>query len=142
VQNQADINMNVMPGNPGSMSPNMQTMPMMANSVVYPEVFYKLQPYIMMACDRMDTYGSMMPTQEMVEQMSDGIYDNVSRMYPEMAEYANNYDKKMKDDQTVETVLFGRGPFFGFGFRRRGLFRDLIDILLLSELTRRRRYYY
>lgn len=142
MQNQT--NMNSLPENPNTINPylNMQGTPMMVNSVVYPEVFYKLQPHIMMMCDQMDTYGSMMPTQEMVEKMSDSIYDNVNRMYPEMSEYVRNYEKKMNDDQTVETVIFGRGPMFGYGFRRRGLFRDLIDILLLSELTRRRRGYY
>lgn len=123
------------------------------NMSVYPEVFYKIQPYIMLACDQMDTLNPAMPTQEMAEQMSDNIYDAVTRTYPEMAEYARSADTRASGDPedaygpAVEAVSFGVGPGFGpgmgfgrrFPFRRRGVFRDLIDILLLQELFRRRR---
>jgi hypothetical protein len=104
----------------------------MAFRVVYPEIFYRLQPYIIMVCDQMDTNGSMMPTQDMVEQMTDSIYDDVCRMYPDIAEYAREQDMKAKDDPP-EREIFGRR------FRRRGLLRDLIGILLVSEFFRRRR---
>jgi hypothetical protein len=138
--------MNMQAMSPSSYYPS-QVMPMMGNQMVYPEIFYKLQPYIMIVCDQMDTFGSMMPTQEMVEQMTDNIYDDVCRMYPDIAEYARDYDKKAKDDPPDPPLGFGGGfEMFGrehdrprFGFRRRGVFRDLIDILLLSELFRRRR---
>ena len=52
----------------------MSIMPMgMDNPVVYPEVFYKLQPFIMMICDQMENMGYTMPTQQMAEQMTDSI---------------------------------------------------------------------
>jgi hypothetical protein len=117
-----------------------------APRTVYPEIFYKLQPYIMVVCDQMDTYGTMMPTQEMVEQMTDSIYDDVGQMYPEVADYVRSYEENAKenvpegagrDPMRYETIPV-IAPFFG-PFRRRGLFRDLIDILILSELFRRRR---
>ncbi len=111
----------------------------MSYQMVYPEVFYKLHPYIMMICDQMDTYGSSMPTQEMVEQMTDCIYDDICRMYPDMAEYARNNEKKGNDDPAAIEVISRFPGMFRPRFRRRGLFRDLIDILLLSELFRRRR---
>ena len=128
----------------------MSSMPMDFR-MVYPEVFYKLQPYILMVCDQLETYGYSMPTQEMAQQMTDFIYEDVMRMYPELAGYARNYEQ---DDGPVAEVFnqfpggysqgfYGqRQPFFGNQFRRRGLFRDLIDILILSELFNRRRRYY
>lgn len=122
--------------------------------MTYPEVYYKVEPYIMMVCDQMEDYGYTMPTQAMSEQMTDYIYDNVIRMYPELAEYAGGTD--MNSDNSQSTAVFnsgdmyerayrmngrGNGGFDGFGdgFRRRGMLRDLIDILFLSELFGRRR---
>lgn len=116
--------------------------------VVYPEVFYRLQPYIVMVCDEMDTFGSEMPSQVMIEQMTDSIYDDVCRMYPDLADYAK------EKGETIPTVEmygmdsdhdhdhdhdFDRDDFFRRRFRRRGIFRDLIDILLLNEFFNRRR---
>lgn len=108
--------------------------------VVYPEIYYKVQPFIIMACDQLDTYSSELPSQEMVENMSDTISDNMSKMYPDMAEYMKSAD----DTTAVPTEsMFGFDrDRFGSNFRRRGLFRDFVDILLLSELFRRRRRFY
>lgn len=119
---------------------------MQAYQAAYPEIFYKLQPYIMMLCDQMDTFGSAMPNQEMIEQMSDNIYEDLLRMYPDLADYVRSHDNAMpEEEEAVEVITYGgfrpggrrRRPF-----RRRGLPRDLIQILLLSELARRRRRYY
>ena len=115
---------------------------------VYPEVYYKLQPYIMMVCDQMDTYGTTMPSQEMIERMSDNIYEDMCAMYPDIADYVRSTERTA-DMEAVETITplrsFGsRGRDFGRPggrFRRRGVFRDLIGILLLSEFFRRRRRY-
>lgn len=121
----------------------MYNAPMMEEAMVcklvYPEVYYKLQPYIMMVCDEMGT-NYMMPTQEMVEQMSDNIYDEACRIYPELEEYANNNDYN-SGVQSIQYDRYGHYPY-GRRYRRRGLFRDLIDILLLTELFGRRRRYY
>jgi hypothetical protein len=94
----------------------------------------------MMMCDQMDNFGAAMPTQDMVEQMTDNIYDDVCRMYPDIAEYARS-NERMDTPEAVETARFGFGfpGAFNFRFRRRGLLRDLIDILLISEFARRRR---
>lgn len=136
---------------------NMAKPGTMACHMVYPEVYYKLQPFVMMVCDSTDLFQREVPTQEAVEQMTDSIYDDVCRMYPDIADYAGKYDKKMKDDPPGSDPAdppdpppfgprgFGREffepEFFRPRFRRRGMLRDLIDILLLSELTRRRRFY-
>jgi hypothetical protein len=125
---------------PSNMMENMMTY-----QLVYPEIFYKLQPFIMMVCDQMDAYGSTMPSQEMIEQMTDNIYDDICRMYPDIAEYVNKNDNMVKNNlRTDETIARFPGMYDRDRrrFRQRGLFRDLIDILLLSEFFRRRRRFY
>lgn len=127
-------------------------MPMMENMMcrnTYPEIYYKLQPFIMMACDQMEVCGPQMPTQEMVENMCDHIHTQVCHMHPEIAEYAQKCDNDPGDDPDPPAGFrfggFERGMDrmgFGFPFRRRGPFRDLISILLLSELFRRRRRFF
>jgi hypothetical protein len=115
----------------------------MANQIVYPELFYKLQPFIMMACDQMESYsfGTMIPTQDMIEQFSDNIHEAVCRMYPDIADYAESADRKSNGELPVIAGL-GQGMFdrnydmFSRRFRRRGILRDLIGILLISDLNR------
>lgn len=113
-------------------------------AAVYPEVYYKLRPYILMECDILDSCGAAMPTQQQVEQMADYIFEHACTMYPDMGDYLRKCDG-MKDDPPDDSP-FPRGGFrpgFGFRpFRRRGLGRDLIEALLLAELFGRRRYYY
>ena len=133
----------------------------MAYPTVYPEIYYKIQPHIMRVCDEMDMY-EVMPSEEMIEHKCDQIYDDVCRIHPDLAEYAREYEKQADNPSDPPEELgshnpdglgshnpdglgFGPGLGFGFGFggrrrfRRRGLFRDLIRILLLSELFGRRR---
>lgn len=52
----------------------------------------------MMACDQMDAFTCEMPTQEMIEKMSDTIYDDICRMYPDMAEYVRCTEPKINAD--------------------------------------------
>lgn len=108
--------------------------------MVYPEIFYKLQPYIMMVCDQMDAYGNSVPNQDMLDQITDGIYKDILEMYPDLEEYVR--EQEQKETGAIQTISRSQGRF-GRRFRRRGLFRDLIDILFLSEFfgRRRRRYY-
>ena len=131
-------------GGYGMSSQNVQQQgmsPLTAYQMVFPEIYYKLQPYVLMVCDRLDSFESTVPTQDMMDNISDGIYDDVCKRDPELAEYLRG--QSVKDDPAVQTVAFGDDPpFFGWRFRRRGLPRDLIEILLLSELFRRRRRFY
>lgn len=113
---------------------------------VYPDIYYILQPHILMVCDRMEMYGDKMPTADMVEQMSDEIVEKVGRMYPELKDYASIYEAKShttsasNDPAAVEAqFIVPMGIGRPFGFRRRGLFPNLVDILLWNELFRRRR---
>ncbi len=126
-------NRNTPPNNASELQTELSDM--ITYRIVYPEIFYKLQPFVLMACDEMDVYG--MVNQEMIEKMADNIYDDVCRMYPDMVEYAREQERKASSIPGVAEV---QAPFRG-GFRRRGLLRDIIEILLLSELFRRRRRY-
>lgn len=125
----------------------------------YPEIYFKLQPYILLVCDQMDIhYGEGMPSQDMIERISDGIYDDVRRMNPDMDDYLRTQEMQQQGSTAggrsakARAVVapdgygydydyrYGYGPDrFRRDYRRRGLSRDLIEILLLSELFRRRR---
>lgn len=141
----------------GSQSPSYSSTPqgakpaqanmanVMAYQTAFPEIYYKLQPYVMMVCDQLESFGTTMPSQEMLDNISDSIYDDMCKRYPDLAEYARTQEAKANSDPAIQAARFGDDPppfGFGFGFRRRGLARDLIEILLLSELFRRRRRYY
>ena len=110
---------------------------------VYPEIYYKIQPQVMMMCDRLDAFGTDL-TMETMYQASDSIYDDTVKLYPDVVEYAgaNMPDPAMPD--AVETMSQFRRPGFDRrrGFRRRGPVRDFIDLLLLNELRRRRRWFF
>lgn len=73
----------------------------------------------------MDDLNGPFPSQTTVNYMINRTYDDVIRTYPEMAE-----------DDRVEAEQFGRRRRF-----RRRFLRDLVGILLIGELLRRRRYF-
>lgn len=110
----------------------------MAYRSVYPEVYYKLKPYISMACDLMDSYGIVVPTQQQVDDMVDGIYDDFCKMYPDMS----GYMKRDENDSAGDPPPFRDGFRPMFGFRRRGPGRDFIEALLLAELFGRGRFFF
>ncbi len=73
------------------------------------------------------------------------IRSNVVRTNPEVAEYAGETKNSdwMPEARAAVTYGPGYGPGSGLydgGYRSRGFLRDLIDILLLTEYYRRRRY--
>ncbi|MDD2361727.1 MAG: hypothetical protein PHH84_02035 [Oscillospiraceae bacterium] len=123
------------PGNNAQEHPS-ELSDMITYRMMYPEIFYKLQPFIIMTCDQMDSAGE--PTQEMIEMMTENIHRDFCRMYPDLEEYARGQEMKTGTNPSIAEV---QTPFRS-GFRRRGLLRDIIEILLLSELFRRRRRYY
>lgn len=126
-----------------------QEMPQMlsgarAYSAMYPEIYYKIQPHIMRACDEMDMYD-VMPSEDMINYQTDQITDNVSRMYPELAQYARDSEIQMENPARLPQE-FGPGDPGGLEMTRRrrprsrGLLGDLVGILLISELFNRRRF--
>lgn len=149
--------------NPGGM-PQMQANvysneamdPMMAVGgsyrALYPEIYYQLKPYILMACDLMSTYGPEMPTQPQLEHTADEIYENFCSDHPDMAGYMNT-DVPASADPPGDPRFRGRHrdgygsdfrgfrPGYGGRNRRRGLGLDFIEALLLAELLGRGFYY-
>lgn len=101
--------------------------------VVYPEVYYKIQPFIIQACIQVEISG-MPLNQDMMDRMGDGVYHDVCQVYPDLVEYSKSPERG--PHRTSFSAMQ-----FGGGFRRRGMLRDLIDILLLYELFGRRRSY-
>ncbi len=145
--------------------------------LVYPDIYYKLQPHIRNACDRMDTQGPQMPTQQMVENLSEGIFSEVCRLYPELAAQCNNSEMSLDDaalqtrsrrrgccrnpcsrptpywrtiragtdqgpNRNPQNLPYGQRPRYYGCCGRRGMLGDLISIMLLNELSRRRRRFY
>jgi hypothetical protein len=92
-------------------------------------------PFVMMVCDEMDAYDYGMPSQDMIGQMTDQISQDVLRIHPDVAEQANFYEMSYEaasayniPSSVVEAQQFG-GRFFN----------DLVTIVLLDEIFRRRR---
>jgi len=128
--------------------------------IMYPEIYYRIHPVVCRVCEEMDDLRMPMPTQEAVEAMVDRAHDEVCRLYPDIAEYARECEKNAKESGTdigIQQIYggygypypyvgipYGYGGFGGYGFRsrRRGLLRDLISIVLISQLFRRRRFGY
>ena len=124
-------------------APNMKSLveETKKHRAMYPEIHYKLEPFISMTCDAIEATG-MMPSQDEMDDITDGIYDDFCRMHPDMANYMKANENDNDPPEAVPTQMFlGRGfrpERFG-GFRRRGIGRDLILALLLGRLFRRRR---
>ncbi len=100
-----------------------------AEGLCYPELYYKVQPFVLSACDQMDSYGRVMPDQQSFDQIGDDICSNVLTMYPDLSEYVTC----SKMNSSVRPTQRNRNN----NFRRRGVFQDFVDLLLLNELLRR-----
>ena len=104
---------------------------------IYPDVYYKVQPFVMMVCDEMDAGNFGMPSPEMMRQVSDQIYEDVCRVHPDLAERDHYRGMSLEAASAYDlTENFVEAQQFGGGF-----FNDLINIMLLNEIFRRRRRY-
>ena len=100
----------------------------MAYPVMYPDIYYKIYPYVCRVCDEMDNPYIPYPSHSHIEDMINKCYDMCVKEMPELEEYAG---AKMKEKQEIENLQLER--------RRTPILRDLIAIVLLTELFRRRR---
>lgn len=121
----------------GMTKANQNTMNSVQNQTIqykalYPEVFYKVKPYVLMVCDELENMGQLTPNQEEIDNIADNICADVRDMYPELSEY-------VEQTEAQETFVPFYGRRFGQPFRRRGIFNDLVGIMLLGELFGRRR---
>ncbi len=148
--------------------------------LVYPDIFYKLQPHIIKACDRMDAQGLGPPAGDTLEKLSSDVYNEACRMYPEIAEDRNCSGASADDaaeqsasrrrcnccrnpccrpspyrraafDETDQgprrypqpQPYWQRDRYYDYGCcGRRGILGDLIRIMLINELYRRRGRFY
>lgn len=108
---------------------------------LYPDVYYKVQPFIMMACDEMDAVNIGMPTYDMLRHISDQIHNDVCKVHPDLVEQDDDY-QEMSYEAAAAYNIPGDLVESQQWRRRRNFFRDLIDIILLNEIFRRRRRYY
>ena len=134
------------------MQPYTETMAMqaMGSSMtyrsLYPEIYYKIIPYIFMAIDLIFAHG-IMPTIEKLEEITEDIFNDFCRMNPDLADYLGG--AQAIPAAAIDPPFFGGGFRGGVGFgsgfggfRRMGLGRDLIFALLLSELFNRGGFIY
>ena len=113
-------------------TPEMPSSPYSATT--YPEIYYKLLPFVILAIDQF-LANNIIPDQDMLDRISEDIYHDILEMYPDFEDYTRGFEET---EEAVPAInLFGSGR--GRRFRRRGAFRDLIDILLLTEFFRRKR---
>ncbi|HHU49703.1 MAG: hypothetical protein ACOYEH_02510 [Caldicoprobacterales bacterium] len=98
----------------------------MVQPIMYPDIYYRIYPYVHRTCDRMDNPYMHYPSEAQVESMVDDCYDACVKGMPDLIQYA---DLKTNETEKVDAKQF----------RRRPLLRDLIAIILISELFRRRR---
>lgn len=139
-------NRNSMPEANKANNKQMGKMPLTENNMtcnlVYPEVYYKVQPFIVSVCDQMNLHDHMI-SPKAFDQAGDTVYNNVCIMYPHLGGYANS--QEMEESVEAMSPVYPPGRRFypdGRHFRRRGIFRDLIDILLLQELLGRGRRFF
>ena len=116
-------------------------------SATYPELYYRLQPYISMVLDELDlNFGDDMPNREMLEQITERIFTDILEMYPDLEQYLGDQSTFSNDNSKDAADAITRSPRYRRRFRRRGPLRDIIDILFFSDFYRRRRrrppYYY
>jgi hypothetical protein len=105
---------------------------------MYPDIYHIVYPMVQETCMRKDTPNNPEmyphPTRTGVERMTDEIYKRccMEMGISEDDDCWGEFDRQFGGS-------FGM-PFFGggFGFGRRRFLRDLIGILLINQLLRRR----
>ncbi len=113
----------------------------MAYQCVYPDVYYKVMPFVMMACDEFDVSNHEMLSPAMIRETTDRIYEDVCKIHPDLVSpnqyrgmtYGSAESYSSISDTYVEAQQFNQGGFFN----------DLITVILLNEFfgRRRRRYW-
>ena len=124
---------------PMQYSPMME-MPQEQLESMYPRCYFIIYPEVYRHCDMLcANYGTMCnPSRRQIEAIVDDIDNRVGADVD--ADYQDDDNDNDKDKDDRQFGGFGGGPFGGGNFGGRMRFRrDLIRILLLRELFRRRR---
>ncbi len=132
----------------------MMEMPQEQLEAMYPRCYYIIHPEVCRHCDNfVSQFGNMYtPSRQQLDEMVDNIDNSVGEDvdadyrdeelgYDDYYGYEDGYSGSYEYYDEREPDGYGGGFGGGFGGRRR-FRRDLISILLLRELLRRRRPYY
>ncbi len=94
---------------------NIKSLPEITKTqrALYPEVLYKLEPFIASTCDAIRSAG-IMPNQQEIDDITDEILDDFLKMHPEMERYMNARDNENDMPEAVPAQVFPGG------FRRGG----------------------
>ncbi|MBQ2938275.1 MAG: hypothetical protein IJE05_05315 [Clostridia bacterium] len=98
---------------------------------MYPEVYRVVYPMVCSACDRIQ-FPNTTISEDMVTRMTDDIYDRVESDGRINIEVNVTTEVRESNDRQIPNETRQRRP-------RNRFLRDLIRILLLRELLRRRR---
>ena len=98
---------------------------------MYPEVYRVIYPMVCSACDRIQ-FPNTTISEDMVTRMTDDIYDRVESDGRINIEVNVTTEVRENNDSKISNETRQRRP-------RNRFLRDLIRILLLRELLRRRR---
>ncbi|HEY8362071.1 MAG TPA: hypothetical protein VIK77_04230 [Tissierellaceae bacterium] len=98
----------------------------------YPELYYRVYPKVMAEIESNldENYSIENITKEQMEKMVDNIYIKMVKECPEIHE--DPYERRYRRVRGEQRIFYGRSQ----------IIRDLITILLISELFRRRQSFY
>jgi len=99
-----------------------------------PELLGRLQTEIDAACDEMERMKVTKPSPELVGQMTNRIYGNLRRDFPELDRYSRVYDKG------IQSAALDPVSLYGVHIQQGGFFAGLIALLLLAGFFGRRRF--
>jgi hypothetical protein len=117
---------------------------------MYPDTHRIVYPIVQQVCISMDTPNNPemhpYPTRTGVERMTDEIYKRccMEMNISEDDDYWGDNDRQFGGYYGAPFYGSGYGfpAYGGFGFGRRRFLRDLVGILLINQLLRRRGIYY
>lgn len=129
-----------MAGLPQMYNPMMQY-PAAALESMYPRCYHIIYPRVRRMCDMMEYQGlnADTVTPAMMNQMADRIYDEVSPMIEDDMVEQNMMETETQMMPIMHEDYNNMDDRQFFPIRRRRTLRDLITILLIRELLRRRR---
>ena len=102
---------------------------------MYPDLYRLINPLVCDMCDK----NNKPITEDLVEQMTNHIYDNVVNRVEIQNVINLNIETRNSKTKENEKDIENRSPVPASRPRRNRLLQDLIRILLLNELLRRNR---
>ncbi|WP_066497682.1 hypothetical protein [Abyssisolibacter fermentans] len=101
-------------------------------NIQYPEIYYRIHPSVVQCIMRyFSSYNALnqMPDEDQLSVMVDEVYSEVVREYPEI-------NKDIKEQKSLIRTKYAQNrPYYG----RKRLLKDIISIIIIGELMKRRR---